>query len=122
MILQDIDSNTTWVEILKDKTSGEKILSRRRDLHRMKICGIVTKRKILDNEISQTLKDEIIESGMTYQLVPPHGHLQHIAEKDIHTWKDHLVAVLSGMAASFKLNLWCQIIPQAERTLLLLRR
>ena len=66
MILHDINSNTTWFETLKYKTSGEQIIGRPRALHQMKICGIVPKRQILDNEISQILKDEIIESGMTY--------------------------------------------------------
>ena len=79
MILHYIDSNTIWVETLKDKTSGEKIIGRQKDLHRMKICSIVPKRQILDNGISQTLKDEIIESVMTYQLVLPNDHFRNIA-------------------------------------------
>jgi hypothetical protein len=33
--------------------------------------------------------------------------------------KNHFVVVLSGAAAIFPSHLWCQVIPQAERQLLL---
>ncbi|KAL7533577.1 hypothetical protein ACHAXR_005319 [Thalassiosira sp. AJA248-18] len=64
----------------------------------------------------------IKESGMTYQLVPPDKHQRNIAEKAIQTWKDHFVSVLSGTAENFPLHLWCQLTPQMERQLNLLRQ
>ena len=57
---------------------------------------------------------------MTYQLVPPDNHRSNIAEQAIQTWKNHFVSVLSGAALTFPLHLWCRVIPQAERQLLLL--
>ena len=45
----------------------------------MKLQGIVPLHQILDNEISQAYKDEIRETGMTYQLVPPENHRRNIA-------------------------------------------
>ena len=57
---------------------------------------------------------------MSYQLVPPDVHCQNIAEREIQTWKSHWIGILAGTAATFPLHLWCQIIPQAERQLLLL--
>ena len=57
---------------------------------------------------------------MSYQLVPPDDHRRNISEIEIQTWKNHFVGVLSGTAATSPLHLWCQIIPQANRQLLLL--
>ena len=58
---------------------------------------------------------------MTNQLVPPDNHRRRIAEKAIQFWRDHFIAVLSGIAKNFMLHLWCQFIPQVERQLLMLR-
>ena len=88
----------------------------------MKAQGIVLKHQVLDNEIYQAYKDKIAATGMTYQLVPPNNHRRNIAEEAIQTWKYHFIGVLSGAAANFPLNLWCQAIPQAKRQLLMLRQ
>ena len=95
------------------------IEARRRGLKRMKQQGITTAHQVLYNEISQTYKDEISKSGMSYQLVLPDDHHRNIAERAIQTWKNHFVGVLSGSAATFPLHLWCQDIPQVERQLML---
>ena len=63
-----------------------------------------------------------MRTNMTCQLVPPDNHRRNIAERAIQTWKDHFISVLSGTAATFPRHLWCQVIPQAERQLLLLRQ
>ena len=120
MIIHEIDGNSTWVDPMKNKTQGEIINARRRALLRMKLQGIVPMHQILDNETSQAFKDEIRNTGMTYQLVPPGDHRRNIAERDIQTWKNHFVSVLSGAASTFPLHLWCQSIPQSERQLILL--
>ena len=86
----------------------------------MELQNIVPVRQILDNEISEAYKEEIRNTGMTYQLVPPDDHRCNIAEQTIQTWKNHFVSVLSGAASTFLLHLCCQVIPQAERQLLLL--
>ena len=59
---------------------------------------------------------------MTYQLVPPDDHRRNIAGKTIKTWKDHFVSVCSGVSAHFLMHLWCRLIPQVEKQLLLLRQ
>ncbi len=45
-----------------------------------------------------------------------------MAEKAIQTFKDHFVGVLNGCAPTFPLHLWCQLLPQVERQLLLLQQ
>ena len=51
MVVHDIDSNSTWVEPMKNRTEGEMILARRRALAQMKLQGIIPKHQVLDNEI-----------------------------------------------------------------------
>ena len=122
MVVHDIDSNSTWVEPMKNRTEGEMILYRRRALARMKLQGIIPKHQVLNNEISDAYRTEIRDTNMTFQLIPPDDHCRNLAERPIQTWKDHFVGVLSGTAYTFPLHLWCQIIHQVERQLLLLQQ
>ncbi|KAL7474771.1 hypothetical protein ACHAW6_000725, partial [Cyclotella cf. meneghiniana] len=64
----------------------------------------------------------MLDSGLTYQLMPPDDHRCNIAKKAIQTWKDHFIAGLSGTADNFPLHMWCQLIPQMEQQLILLRQ
>ena len=96
------------------------IEARNRGLKIMRQQGITPAHQVLDNKISQTYKDEIRESGMSYQLVPPDNHRRNIAKRSIQTWKKYFFGVLSRAAATFPLHIWCQAIPQAERQLMLL--
>ena len=111
MIIHEIDGASTWVEVMKNRTEGGMIDARRRGLLRIKQLGITLAHQLLDNEIYQTYKDEIRDSGMSYQLVPPYDHHRNIAERAIQTWKNHFVGVLIGAAATFLLHLWCQATP-----------
>ena len=81
MVLAHIDSDSIWVEPMKSRTEGKVMLGRRRALKRMHAVGIISKRQVLDNETSMEYRQEIMETGMTYQLVPPDEHRQNIAEK-----------------------------------------
>ena len=88
----------------------------------MKLCYIIPCHQVLNNEASAAYNEVTQLSGMTYQLVPPDDHRQNLAEKSIQTWKNYIIGVLSGMDDSFLMHLWCQLIPQAERQLLLIRQ
>eukprot|EP00804_Cyclotella_cryptica_P029980 CCRYP_013434-RA/>CCRYP_013434-RA protein AED:0.42 eAED:0.42 QI:0/0/0/1/0/0/2/0/227 len=77
---------------------------------------------VLNNEVSASYKQSILDLGVTYQLVPPDDHRRNVAKKGIQTWKDHFIAILSGTADKFPLHLWCQLIPHMERQLNLLRQ
>ena len=120
MVIHEIDKNSTLIEPTKKKTQGEMIKARRNSLKHMQLQGIVPLQKILDNEISEAYKEEILATKMSYQLVPPDDHRRNISEKTIQTWKSHFIGVISGTESTFPLHLWCQIIFQAERQLLLL--
>ena len=122
MVIIEIDSNSIWAEPMKNRTEGETMLVRRRALTRMKKCGIKPKHQVLDNKASAAYKQDIAESDMSYELVPPNNHQRNIAEKAIQAWKDHFVTVLSSTNNNFPMHLWCQILPQAERQINLLRQ
>ncbi len=99
---------------------GELILARARALARMQHCGLIPKHQILGNQASADYKAAIKASGMTYELIPPEEHQHNMAKKAIQTFKDHFVRVLSSCAPSMPIHLWCQLLPQVERQLLLL--
>ena len=115
IIILDIDSNSTWVEQIKDITEGDIMLGRTCTLQQMNLYGIQPKYKVLDNESSKAYKNTIQESGMNYQLVPPDNHRQKNPEKSIQIWKDHLIGVLIGTVANFTMHLCCQLIFQAYK-------
>ena len=51
--------------------------------------------QVLDNEASAAYKKEITETwGGKFQLVPPNMHQRNAAERAIHTFKSHFLAVL----------------------------
>ena len=80
MIIHKIDGNSTWVESTKDKLQGKMIKVRGATLLQMKTQGIVPVHQILDNEISEAYKQEIKDTNMNYQLVPPDNHRHNIEQ------------------------------------------
>ena len=107
---------------MPSRTEHSMIANQANSISRMRAAGLNPKNQILDNEASAKYKASIKNSGMTYQLVPPYNHRSNISEKSIQFWKDHFIAVFSGTAKTFHLRLFCQVIPQSERQLLLLRQ
>ena len=79
MVLHNIDSNSTWVEAMKNITEGDTIICRTRALDRTNLCGISSKHQVLDNEASNAYKEKIQKSGITYQLVLPYNHRRKIS-------------------------------------------
>ena len=54
-------------------------------------------------------------------MVPPDTHRCNIAERAIQTFKNHFIAMLSGVDPSFPIFLWSRLVPQAVLTLNLVR-
>ena len=46
--------------------------------------------------------------------------MQTRSSKAIQTFKDHMISILSGCSPTMPMHLWCQLLPQIERQLLLL--
>ena len=122
MVLHETGSNAILVEGLRNRTSGEMVATYQSMVDRLHERDIRPKMHVLDNEISQEFKNAIKANQMKFQLVPPNDHRRNVAEKAIQVFKDHFISVLCGTDVSFPMQLWCQILRQAEHQLNLLRK
>jgi hypothetical protein len=59
---------------------------------------------------------------MEYQLVSPHCHRRHAAERATRSFKEHFVSGLASVDPDFPLHLWDLLLSQAYITLKLLRK
>ena len=107
---------------MRNRTAPQMVCAYQKMSDRLANGGIKPTLHILDNECSHEYKVAIEGNDMKYQLVPPHDHRRNVAEKAIQTFKDHLLSVLCGADNDFPLRLWCQILPQAEHQLNMLRK
>ena len=90
---------------------------------RLAAKGLSVDLQIMDNEASAAFKQSITFAWRAkFQLVPPDMHRRNRAERAIHTFKDHFLAILAGIDPSFPPYLWDLLLPQAELTLNLLRQ
>ena len=71
----------------------------------------------MDNEAPKSVTNYLVDSKISYQLVPPHVHRRNAAERAINTWKDHLISGLCTTDPSFPMHLWDRLLPQCDMTL-----
>ena len=122
MVMVENDSSYIDAEPMKDKTSQEMIKTYKELLRRIKASRVCDpKLHILDNEASKEYQEEI-EKQCKMQMVPPDTHRRNIAERAIQTFKNHFIAILSGMNHYFPIFLWRISLPQVVLTLNLLCR
>ena len=76
---------------------------------------------VLDNEVSNHLKDAMTDLKITYQLVPPHNHRTNLAERAIQTFKNHFKVGLAAVDRDFPLAERDRLLRQAVITLNLLQ-
>ena len=102
----EIDSNAILVEPLKIRKDPELARVYRAMMLHLKRAGIVPRKHILDNEVSEAMKDIIHdEYTMEMELVPPGCHRRNAAEVAIRNFKAHFLSVLAGTANDFPLSL-----------------
>ena len=89
-------------------------------LDRVKKAGARPTKHVMDNEVSEALR-EVIEKECQLKLVPPGCHRRNVAEVAIKYFKQHFIAILAGLPQLFPIRLWCKLLPQAELTLNILR-
>ena len=119
----EIDSNAILVEPLKSRKDPELTRAYKTIMLRLKKAGIVPKKHILDNEVSEAMKEVIREEyNMEMELVLPGCHCRNAAEVAIRNFKAHFLSVLAGTAKDFPPSLWDRLLPQAEITVNLLRQ
>jgi hypothetical protein len=117
-----IDANCIFCETMKNRTEGEMINAYQKMVDRMLLAGLGLKHHRLDNECSDNFKKCIRKNNMTHELVLPNCHRRNMAERAIQMFKNHFVAILSGVDDRFPLSLWCYLIRPAKLTVNLLRK
>ena len=71
--------------------------------------------------MSFEFKAALQKRQLAFQLVPSHVHCCNSAERAIHTFKNHFLAVLATTDPEFPVSELDRLLPQAELTLNLLR-
>ena len=107
MVMVEIDSNAILVEPMKSCKDAEMIRATDVLLNRLKRADIVPKKHLLDNEVSEDMKNHIRDTHrFNMEMVPPGCHRQNAAEVAIHNFKAHFLSVLAGVSDDFPPSLW----------------
>jgi hypothetical protein len=123
MVMVEIDSNAILVEPMKSRKDEEMIRAYNALLLRLKQAGIVPNKHVLDNKVSENMKNHIRDTcKFDMELVPPGCHQRNAAEVAIRNFKAHFLSILAGVADDFSLSLWDQLLPQTEITINLIRQ
>jgi len=123
MVMVEIDSNAILVEPMKSRKDEEMIRAYNALLLRLKRASIIPKKHVLDNEVSENMKNHIRDTcKFDMELVPPGCHRRNAAEVAIRNFKAHFLSVLAGVADDFPPSLWDRLLPQTEITVNLIRQ
>ncbi len=88
MVMVEINSNAILIKPIKSRKDEEMIQAYNALLLRLKRAGIVPKKHVLDNEVSENMKNHICNTCKFYmELVPPGCHQRNAAEVAIATSK-----------------------------------
>ena len=115
------DANNILTTPLKNIT-GPWILRGITNIHeKLKMRGLTPKLYIMDNEVSEDLKQYFEDSDIQFQLVPQHMHRRKYAERAVRTFKNHFIAALCTVAPIPPFYLWDHLLPQVTMTLNMLQ-
>ena len=88
---------------------------------RLQRAGLIPKKHILENEVSEALKTIIKdEYKMQLEVVQPGTHRRNAGEVAIRNFKAHFLCVMAGTAQIFLPSLCDRLLTQAEITINLL--
>jgi hypothetical protein len=106
MVMVEIDSNAILIKPMKNHKDAEMIWAYNALLLQLKRAGIVPKKHVLNNEVSENMKNHICDMcKLDMELVPPGCHRRNAAKVAIHNFKAHFLSVLAGVADNFPPNL-----------------
>ncbi len=118
MVMVEIDSNTILVEPMKNCKDAEMIRAYNTLLLQLNWAGITPKKHVLDNKISDNIKNHIHDTcKLDMELVPPGCHRHNAAEVAICNFKAQFLSILAGVAYNFQPNLWDWLLPQTKITI-----
>jgi hypothetical protein len=105
-------------ELMKNRKDEEMIHAYNALLLQLKWAGIVPKKHVLDNKVSDNITNHIRDMcKFDMELVPPGCHRYNAAEVAIHNFKAHFISVLVGVADDIPPSLWYRLPPQTEVTI-----
>ena len=109
---------------MKSRKDAEMIRAYQSLLRRLQRAGITPRKHVLDNEVSESMKELIRAQHniMELEMVPPGCHRRNAAKVAIRNFKAHFLSILAGVADDFPKNLWDRLLPHAEITINLLRQ
>ncbi len=123
MVMVEINSNAILMEPMKNRKDAKMIQAYSALLLWLKRAGIVPKKHILDNEVSENMKNHICGTcKLDMELVPPGCHRRNAAEVAIRNFKAHFLSVLAGVADNFPPSLLDWLLPQTKITINLIRQ
>jgi hypothetical protein len=123
MVMVEIDSNAILMEPMKNRNDAKMIRAYNTLLLQLKRAGITPKKHVLDNKISDNMKNHICDTcKLDMELVPPGCNRCNAAEVAIHNFIAHFLSILAGVADNFPPNLWDWLLPQTEITINLIRQ
>ena len=97
MLMVEIDSNSILVDPIKNRTDAELTRPYRAMMLLLKHAGIISQEHILDNEVSNAMKNIIRdEYKIKLELVPLGCHRCNEADGAIRNFKAHFFSVLAG--------------------------
>jgi hypothetical protein len=99
MVMVEIDSNDILVKPMKSRKDAKMIRAYNALLLRLKRAGIVPKKHVLDNEVSENMKNHIRDRcKFDTELVPPGCHQRYAAEVAIRNFKAQFLSILASVA------------------------
>jgi hypothetical protein len=115
MIIVEINWNAILVEPMKNCKDTKMIRTYKALLLQLKRAGIVPKKHVLDNEVSENMKNHICDRcKLEMELVTQGCHRCNAAKVAIHNFKAHFLCTLGGVANNFPPNLWDWLLPQIK--------
>jgi hypothetical protein len=75
----------------------------------------------LDKETSHNVEAFIAAEQVKIQYMPPDMHCTNPAKGAVRTWKNHFTAGITGILPLFTIANWCQLTPQSNMTLNMMR-
>ena len=121
LVCYSYDGNAILAEPLKNISTPKIVKAWAKVSNTLELADIQQSIYILDNEISNEFKTRLKNKDIKFQLVPPHIHRRNAAERDVQSFKNHLLAGLASYNNQFSSREWDRLILQEQTTLNLLR-
>ncbi len=100
--MAEIDSNAVHMEPMKNRKDAKMIRAYDTLLHQLKRARSTPNKYVLDNKVSDNMKNHICDTcKLDMELVPPGCHRCNAAKVAICNFKAHFLSVLASVANTF---------------------